>query len=53
MYLSRILVSLALLVSFAFASYGFFVQGGIGLGTFFIVAFFHVMCVAIFTPKGE
>ena len=53
MYLSRILASLALLGSFAFASYGFFVQESIGLGTFFIVAFFHVITVAIFTPKGE
>lgn len=53
MYLSRILVSLALLVNFAFASYSFFIQGSIGLGTFFIVAFFHVITVAIFTPKGE
>ena len=53
MYLSRILASLALLANFAFASYGFFVQHSIGLGTFFIVAFFHVITVAIFTPKGE
>jgi hypothetical protein len=53
MYLSRIFASLALLVSFGFASYGFFVQGSIDLGTFFIVAFFHVFVVAIFTPKGE
>ena len=53
MYLSRILASLALLASFAFASYSFFVQGSIGLGTFFIVAFFHIIAVAIFTPKGE
>ena len=53
MYISRILASLALIGNFAFASYGFFVQQSIGLGTFFIVAFFHIMCVAIFTPKGE
>ena len=53
MYLSIILDTLALLASFAFASYGFFVHHSIGLGTFFIVAFFHVVTVAIFTPKGE
>ena len=53
MYLSRILASLALIGNFAFASYGFFIQESIGLGTFFIVAFFHIITVAIFTPKGE
>jgi len=53
MYLFRILASLALLANFAFASYGFFVQESIGLGTFFIVAFFHVLTVVIVTPKGE
>jgi hypothetical protein len=53
MYIARILASLAYLSSFAFASYGFFVQDSMGLGTFFIVAFFHIITVAIFTPKGE
>jgi membrane protein YdbS with pleckstrin-like domain len=53
MYLTRILASLALIGNFAFASYGFFVQQSMSLGIFFIVVFFHVFTVAIFTPKGE